>query len=159
MKKNINHLLPLARLKAEYALLWALPLLLAALYESDVLPRGIYAGHPQAEYLLQTAGILLAVLLIPLSLRLFQLSLTRYVRQLPLAEALRGYRRWSEVRLCLLLVAALSNLTVYYWTLSTTGLLCAGMVMVATLFCVPGRKRMEDELSLPALPDKEDSAS
>lgn len=157
--KNMNHLLPLTRLKAEYALLWALPLLLAALYESDVLPRGIYADHPQTEYLLQTAGILLAIVLIPLSLRLFQLSLTRHVRQLPLTEALRSYRRWSEVRLCLLLTAALSNLTVYYWTLSTTGLLCAGMVMAATLFCVPGQKRMEDELSLPTLTDKEASAS
>ena len=66
----------------------------------------------------------------------------------PLVEAVKSYRRWNEVRVCLLLVAALVNLSVYYWTMDTTGVLCAGMVLVASLFCVPGRERVVSELDL-----------
>lgn len=143
----------LLRLKVEYALLWILPLLLAGLYEADILPQGSLADRMPASYYLHTAGILLALVCIPVSLRLFQLSLTRYVRQLPVRRALRSYRHWSEARLCLLLVPALANVAVYYCTLETTGLLCAGMVMTASLFCAPGRQRLENELALPSLTD------
>ncbi len=70
------------------------------------------------------------------------------VAAVPLVEAVKSYRRWNEVRVCLLLVAALVNLSVYYWTMDTTGVLCAGMVLVASLFCIPGRERVVSELDL-----------
>lgn len=146
MKTRINRLLN--RLKVEYAAFWVLCLLLLCLYETEVLPQGIWAGDVRMEYILQTVGILLAVAFIPLSLRVFSLSLTRYVRQLPLEEALQSYCRWNEVRTAMLLVPALFNFSVYFWTLNTTGLLCGIMVLVASLFCVPGRKRLLSELDL-----------
>lgn len=146
MEKEIAQLLKC--LKIEYALLWVLCLVLIVLYEYDILPQGIFTDDVCTGYMLQVCGILLAVGLIPLSLRLFSLSLTKYVRTLPLVEAVKSYRRWNEVRICLLLVAALINLSVYYWTMDTTGLLCAGMVLVASLFCVPGRERVVSELDL-----------
>ena len=146
MEKEIARLLRC--LKIEFALLWVLCVILVVLYECDILPQGILADDARTGYMLQVLGILLAVGLIPLSLRLFSLSLTKYVRTLPLVEALKSYRRWNEVRVCLLLVAALINLSVYYWTMDTTGLLCTGMVLVASLFCVPGRERMMSELDL-----------
>ena len=146
MEKEIAQLLKC--LKIEYALLWVLCLVLIVLYEYDILPQGIFTGDVRTGYMLQVCGILLAVGLIPLSLRLFSLSLTKYVRTLPLVEAVKSYRRWNEVRVCLLLVAALVNLSVYYWTMDTTGVLCAGMVLVASLFCVPGRERVVSELDL-----------
>ena len=128
MEKEIIRLLRC--LKIEFALLWVLCIILIGLYECDILPQGVLADDVRTGYMLQVLGILLAVGLIPLSLRLFSLSLTKYVRVLPL------------------LVAALVNLSVYYWTMDTTGLLCAGMVLVASLFCVPGRERMMSELDL-----------
>lgn len=146
MEKEIAQLLKC--LKIEYALLWVLCLVLIVLYEYDILPQGIFTDDVSTGYMLQVCGILLAVGLIPLSLRLFSLSLTKYVRTLPLVEAVKSYRRWNEVRVCLLLVAALVNLSVYYWTMDTTGVLCAGMVLVASLFCVPGRERVVSELDL-----------
>lgn len=79
---------------------------------------------------------------------MFSLSLTRYVRQLSLPEALVSYRRWCEIRLAMLLAPALFNLTVYYTTLDVTSLLCMGMLLVASLFCVPGRGRLMRELDL-----------
>lgn len=146
MEKEIKRLLNY--LKAEYALLWIFCATTVFLYELDILPQGILVGDAQADYILQVTGILLTVGLIPLSLRLFSLSLTRYIKQLNLMDALKSYRRWNEVRISLLLVPALTNLSIYYWTMNTTGLLCAGMVLVASMFCIPGRERMLNELDL-----------
>lgn len=146
MEKELKRLVQI--LKGEYALLWILTLLLAGLYEYEILPQGLLAGNAQAEYIMQVASILLTVCLIPLSLRIFSLSLTRYVTGLPLPKALKSYRRWSEVRIALLLTASLINLSAYYWTMDTTGLLCAGMVIIASLFCIPSKERLLNELHL-----------
>lgn len=146
MKKELDCLL--WRLRVEYLLLWGIVALLVGLYEADWLPQGALVGDGKADYVMQVAGILLAVGLIPFSLRLFSLSLTQYVRNRRLPEALKSYRRWSEVRLALLLAPALFNFSAYYCTLNTTGLLCGGMVLVASLFCVPGRGRLLAELDL-----------
>lgn len=146
MEKELKRLIRI--LKAEYALMWVLTVLLAALYECDILPQGLFAGDAQMEYIMQTVSILLTICLIPLSLRLFNLSLTRYISLLPLPEALKSYRRWSEIRIALLLVLALIDLSAYYWTMNTTGLLCAGMTVIASLFCIPSKQRLLNELQL-----------
>lgn len=146
MEKKIRQLLRCLQL--EYALMWALPLLLVLLYETGVMTEGAYAGDARMDYVLQTVGILLAVGLIPLSLRLFSLSLVKHVKQLSLPDALKSYRRWSEVRTGMLLIPVLVNLSFYYLTLNNTGVLCAMMALIASLFCIPTRKRMLDELDL-----------
>ena len=143
MEKKIRQLL--RYLQIEYVAVWVLPLLLVALYETGVMTEGAYAGDVRMDYVLQTVGILLAVGLIPLSLRLFSLSL---VKQRSLPEALKSYRRWSEIRTGMLVVPVLVNLSFYYLTLNNTGVLCAMMALIASLFCVPTRKRMLDELDL-----------
>lgn len=147
MRQKIERLLKC--LQVEYAMVWVLPLLLAVLYETGVMDEGTFAGDARMDYVLQVIGILLTVGLIPLSLRLFGLSLAKCVRALSLPDALVSYRRWSEVRLGLLLVPVLMNLSFYYSTLNTTGMLCAAMSLVASLFCVPTRKRVLGELDLP----------
>ena len=78
MEKKIRQLL--RYLQIEYVAVWVLPLLLVALYETGVMTEGAYAGDVRMDYVLQTVGILLAVGLIPLSLRLFSLSLVKNVK-------------------------------------------------------------------------------
>ncbi len=146
MEKELKRLIRI--LKAEYALMWVLTVLLAALYECDILPQGLFAGDAQMEYIMQVTSILLTICLIPLSLRLFNLSLTRHIAALPLKNALKSYRRWSEIRIALLTVASLASLSAYYWTMDTTGLLCTGMTVIASLFCVPCKERLLSELNL-----------
>lgn len=146
MEKELKRLIRI--LKAEYALMWVLTVLLAALYECDILPQGLFAGDAQMEYIMQVTSILLTICLIPLSLRLFNLSLTRHIAALPLKNALKSYRRWSEIRIALLTVASLASLSAHYWTMDTTGLLCTGMTVIASLFCVPGKERLLSELNL-----------
>lgn len=146
MKRRINKLLRCLQL--EYVLVWVMPLFLVVLYEAGILAEGVYAGDARMDYILQTVGVLLTIVLIPLSLRLFSLSLVKHVKRLSLPDALISYRRWNEIRAGILLVPVLVNLSFYYLTLNNTGVLCAMMALLASLFCVPTRKRMLDELDL-----------
>ena len=94
-------------------------------------------------------GILLTIGLIPFALRIFSLNLVKHIQELPLAQALKSYQRWGEVRLFLIAVPALLNVQFYYLTLNTTGLFCASMALIASLFCVPSENRLKNELNLP----------
>lgn len=147
MKEQVNQLLKV--LRGTYMILWVLPVVLCVLYETGVFPEGIYAGDARMEYMLQTVCILLTVCLIPFSLRLFNLNLVKRIKELPLADALKSYRRWSEVRMLLLCVPILLNTSFFYLTLNTTGIFCATMALTASLFCVPSESRIKNELDLP----------
>lgn len=147
MKEQINHLLRIQTMS--FIALWAYPILLVILYETGVLPEGTYTGDAQMEYIMQSASILLTIGLIPFSLRLFSLNLVKRIKELPLAKALKSYRIWSDIRYCLLFVPAMLSMTFYYLTLNTTGLFCAAIALIASLFCVPTYNRIANELDLP----------
>lgn len=138
----------LKSLKIEFLIVWILAILLVILNELDILPVGIIADSPRMDFILQTIGILLAITFIPLSLRLFNQNLIKQIKLLSIEEAIISYRRWSEIRLSLLFVAAILNLSFYYLTMNTTGLFCGLMTLLATFFCVPTRKRMLKELDI-----------
>ena len=132
-----------------FILVWALPLVYALLHEAGLLSQGALAGDARMEYIFQTIGILMTIVLIPFALRIFNLNLVKRIQELPLQQALKSYRIWADVRLALLLVPALINLQFYYLTLNNTGLFCAAMSLIASLFCVPSESRIKNELDLP----------
>jgi hypothetical protein len=132
-----------------FILVWALPLVYALLHEAGVLSQGALAGDARMEYIFQTIGILMTIVLIPFALRIFNLNLVKRIQELPLQQALKSYRIWADVRLALLVVPALINLQFYYLTLNNTGLFCAAMALIASLFCVPSESRIKNELDLP----------
>ena len=132
-----------------FILVWALPLVYALLHELGILSQGALAGDAKMEYIFQTIGILMTIVLIPFALRIFNLNLVKRIQELPLQQALKSYRIWSDVRLALLVVPALINLQFYYLTLNNTGLFCAAMSLIASLFCVPSENRIKNELDLP----------
>lgn len=146
MEKKIKALLML--LKIEFYAMWVIVIGLIAGYEYGILEEGVLIGDDSAMYVAQLTGVLLAICLIPMSLRIFNLSLTKYIKTLNIENALKSYRRWSEVRIILLLVVAVFNISLYYWTMDNTGLLCGGMAVLASMFCIPGRKRILSELDL-----------
>ena len=138
----------LKRLKIEFVAVWCLVLLLVVCYEVGLFTEGLFVGDARMDYILTTIGILLTIVMIPLSLRIFNLNLVKRISKLSTFEALKSYRRWSEVRLSLSLVAALLNMSIYYLTLNTTGLFCSLMALLATLFCIPTKERLLKELDL-----------
>ena len=132
-----------------FILVWALPLVYTLLHEAGVLSQGALAGDAQMEYIFQTIGILMTIVLIPFALRIFNLNLVKRIQELPLQQALKSYQTWSMLRLALLFVPAIMALSFYYLTMNTTNLFCACMALIATLFCVPSENRIKNELDLP----------
>lgn len=147
MKEQIKRILK--QQTGGFICIWAFPAIYAILFETGVLEEGIYAGDAQMEYIFQSVCILLTICLIPLALRLFNMNLVKRIKELPLQEALKSYRIWSDVRLSLLFAPAMLSLTFYYLSLNTTGLFCACMALIASLFCVPSENRIINELDLP----------
>ena len=115
--------------------------------EFDLLPVGALVDNPQATYYMETAGILLTALCVPLALKLFSLVLKKKIDFLTIPLALKRYVQWSMVRLGLLEVAIVLNVLCYYLTLST-GNLCMLIGLTASLFCLPSEKRLRNELHI-----------
>lgn len=135
-------------LSAQYYLFWLLPILLVMAYEFDFLPVGLYADDPRMMYVLETAGILTAIVCVPLSLKLFNIVLKKKIDEVHLEEALSKYIFWSGVRLGVLEIAVLLNVFVYYLTLSNVGAFCGLIALTASVFCLPSEKRMREELNV-----------
>lgn len=138
----------LFKLKIEYALLWALPLLIIILGECDMEWVGLYADNARVSYVSETVGILMVASCVPVALKLFSWVLIRKIDMVSFPEALRLYFVWSSVRLLMLEVALIINILTYYLTLSNTGLLCALIALTASLFCIPSEKRLREELHI-----------
>ncbi len=140
MKKLIR------RLKIEYVIFWLLAIILFSVYESGLLAEGALLTDPLSCYIAQTVGVLLALCLIPASLKMFSMALFKRIVKLPVEEALVSYCRWCEIRLALLTIVVLINLSVYYLTLSSIGGLCALLGLLASLFCLPSSTRIKGDL-------------
>lgn len=131
----------------ELVAFWLLTLLTAALYEFDILPEGLWVGRVQTVYVAETVSVLLVLACVPLALKLFRLRLARYAGR-SVSERLSAYRRLGRWRLCLLALPAWLNLHIYYATLDNIGAFSSLICMTASLFCLPGVRRLKDELSI-----------
>ena len=147
MKEQIKRILIIQ--KSAFLGVWTAPLLIVVLYETGLYQEGLLAGNAQMEYILQSVSILLTIGLIPFALRMFNMNLVKRIKDLPLQQALKSYQTWSILRLALLFVPAILELSFYYLTMNTTNLFCACMALIATLFCVPSENRIKNELDLP----------
>ncbi len=136
------------RLKLHYALFWALPVLFIFAGEFELFPLGTLVDDERGTYLLETIGILIIALSVPVSLKLFSWVLAKKIDSMPLLMALKRYSQLSALRLGLLEVAIMLNLYCYYATMNAQGALCALIGLTASLFCIPSEKRMRNELHI-----------
>lgn len=135
-------------LNINYVFFWVLPAFLLGAGEFELLPVGNLAGNVQATYYFETLGILLTAICVPLSLKLFSLVLKKKIDNMTIELALKRYVQWSIVRLGILEVAVVVNILCYYLALSSTGNLCMLIGLTASLFCLPGEKRLRNELHI-----------
>lgn len=135
-------------LKISFMTLWIISLLFIVGGEAELLPVGIFADNVRTSYFLDTIGILLTAACIPLSMKLFSFVLTNRIDKLSFPVALNRYVLWNFVRLGLLAIVVFYNLFCYYTTLNSTGALCALCALTASLFCLPGEKRLRNELHI-----------
>lgn len=115
-------------------------LLVVVLGQTDLLPNGIWAddGHRDAAFVADIVAIILTVTALPVLTRYAGKHLERRPATSDDATALRHYYRWSTLRLAVWSQVQAGCLAIYYLTLSTTGLLCALIMLLATLcYCRP----------------------
>lgn len=135
-------------LKTQYIIFWLIPIAVFLCFEADLLPTGIYVGDGAKQYVWETLGVLLAIVCVPLSLKLFSFVLRKKIDALTFPVALSKYCFWSGIRLSLLEVTVLFNLVIYFMTLNSIGGLCAMIGLTASLFCLPSEKRLREELNI-----------
>lgn len=131
-----------------YVFFWVLPAFLLGAGEFELIPVGILEGNVQSTYYFETIGILLTALCVPLSLKLFSLVLKKKIDNMTITLALKRYVQMNFVRLGILEIAIVVNLLCYYLTLSNTGNLCMLIGLTASLFCLPGEKKLRNELHI-----------
>ena len=136
------------QLSIVFSLLWLTPILLLAFYE--LLPEysGLWADNVRACYVAETVTILLTALCVPLALKLFSWALAHRINPCDIEQALKRYRCWSQLRLLLLWVPVVTGMLTYFIFTSISGLLCALIALVATLFCRPSQQALTQQIKL-----------
>lgn len=135
-------------LQIQYGLFILLALAYCVVYEIGWIDEGIYAADTHMQYVWETAGVLLAMILVPLSLKLFSIVMAKKIMDKPLPIAMKMYKMWNEIRLLMLVFVTLFNIFVYYSTLDNIGGLCALIGVTASVFCLPGEKKLKEELNI-----------
>lgn len=135
-------------LQIQYWLFISLAIAYCAVYEIGWIEEGIYAGDVRLQYIWETIVILTTVILVPLSLKLFNIIMTKKVVKSSLQVAMRLYKRWNEIRLLMLAIVTFLNIYVYYTTLDNIGGLCALIGVTASIFCLPSEKKLKEELNI-----------
>ncbi len=146
MEQQINR--AIRSLNISYIFFWMFPAFLWGAGELELFPVGAFADDVQVRYYMDTFGILLTASCVPLSLKLFSIALKKKIDLLTITLALRKYVQWSNIRLGILEVIVLVNLSCYYMTYSSTGNLCALIGLTASLFCLPSGKKLRNELHI-----------
>ena len=108
----------------------AVPLLIATVYECDVLPTGVFAGKAQEEFLVVIIMELLTIVMIPLALRLFKAKDVE--RKVAEGDTL-ALRIWGALRILMITVPLLLNTIGYYLFMNTT----FGYMALILLICLP----------------------
>ena len=103
---------------------------IAALYELDILPSGMLAGRPQDEFLSTISMELITIVFIPVALRLFK---TKDVEKRVEEGNIKAFRKWGLVRILMITVPLVLNTLLYYSFMNTT----FGYMALILLICLP----------------------
>ena len=128
-----------------------LVVVMAVLFELDVLPCGILEPEKKTEYLVAIVLEITTICVIPLALRLFKFS--KIHRSLVSGKE-RALARWGTLRLLLLCVPLVTNALCYWLFMSPTFAYMAIMLFICLLFIFPSMERCVVETTETAEPDK-----
>ena len=132
MKKTVNILRTLFIASVGIAVV------VAALYELDILPSGVLADRPQDEFLCTIAMELVTIVFIPIALRLFK---TKDVDRRLDEGDIKTFKTWSIVRILMITVPLLMNTLLYYSFMNTTFCYMALILLVFLPFIYPATRK------------------
>lgn len=137
-------------LKIIFAVLVALPVIYIGLTEYGAISLRLSIPDELVKYNYEMAGILLTLIVVPSSLKLFSTFFKKKVEsEVSLVKALNRYYILSIVRLLALCVVSMFNILLYYSVEnSNIGILCFFICIIAYMFCIPGKERVKNDLHL-----------
>ena len=123
--------------------LLGLSVLVAVLFECELLPSGMWVGQTTAEFLCRCTMEVVTLAGIWLALRLFKFQKVHADLMARKSEALK---KWGVLRLLMLEVPMLLNTLLYYMYMQTTYGYMAIILLLCLPFVFPTKGRCEDEV-------------
>lgn len=117
----------------------------AATYELVPGAKGALVGDAAVEYAIDTVCVLMTIIVVPLSIRIFAKMIARH-RSLGTAERMVRYHVMWNIRILCYAIVTVMDLWAYYATLNNIGAFCALICVIASLLFLPTRKRIADDL-------------
>lgn len=142
-KNGIKSLVRSCRLA--YAAYFFAAFLFAGVYELLPEAKGQLVGAANAEYALGTICVLLTIITVPLSFKIFSNRLTRH-KSLPLGAKLERYGVMWNLRIVCFGIVTVFDLWAYYATLNNIGGFCALICVAASTLFAPTQKRIAGDL-------------
>jgi len=96
----------------------------------------------------QTVVILMLLICIPGGLKLYAVKVKALQNITDKEEKLTKYVSWNIVRLALIEGPLFFSLIVYFLTRNNSMLFCAGIAIMALIFCKPNWQKMKEELGI-----------
>lgn len=138
------------KLKLLFALLVALPVLYIGLSEYGIINMVFNIDDAAKQYNFEIVSILATLMVVPFSLKMFnRFFKTKVEEEVSVIKALDRYFLLSAVRLFALFAVAMYNVVLYYSVEnSNIGILCFFICIIAYMFCIPGKSRIEQDLHI-----------
>ncbi len=121
-----------------------LVVVMAVLFEFDVLPCGILESDAKTEYIVAIILEITTLCVIPLALRLFKFG---KIHQSLVKGKEKALARWGTLRLLLLCMPLLANVICYWLFMAPTFAYMAIMLFICLFFIFPSMERCVVETS------------
>lgn len=128
------------RLVMQFWVMIIIPVIVAILYETDVLLAGdlAVAGNESAEFIATIVMELLTLAAIPLALRLFKMAGDKICDEASLS-------RYSMIRMAMMIVPLWGNTLLYYLFMNATFGYMAIITLIAMVFVYPPKQQSQND--------------
>lgn len=128
------------RLVMQFWVMIIIPVIVAILYETDVLLAGdlAVAGNESAEFIATIVMELLTFAAIPLALRLFKMAGDKICDEASLS-------RYSMIRMAMMIVPLWGNTLLYYLFMNATFGYMAIITLIAMVFVYPPKQQSQND--------------
>lgn len=126
-----------------YVVILVLAFSTATLFECNLLPVGLLAGHGTGEFVALTFMELATIVAIPFAMRLFRF---KAVRRSLIAGREEAMQKWGVARILLLGVPLLANTLLYYLFMATPFGYLAIILFLSMFFIIPSLGRCVYEM-------------
>jgi len=114
------------------------------LFETGLLPQGLFAADKEMEFVVVSIMELLSICLLPLALRLFKF---RFVADDLKARGEQALKKWGILRMDMLCFPMFLNVFLYELFLTPAFGYMAIIFAISLIFVLPTKNRCENELS------------